>query len=260
MPPETTGLAAAEAQLRALAIEEAGRGSAARCSAATQKDLEEQIAAVTERRDSIEQRMYATTSSSVRDLQAMNEEVRHLTERRAELEEQELVVTLDLDPIDAEIQAARDRKAPVEQQVDERRGQVAVQQREIDAELATVTGSRVERRAQLPGPWSDRYETLRAQPQRQPGPLVSSRTTATDATSSCPRSRSRDPRAAPRRDRHLRAVRAHPRPRAERRDAVLILVRHGESVANAAGPPARAERRRATEQGRAQACGGACAR
>ncbi len=65
--------------------------------------------------------MYATTSSSGRDLQAMNEEVRHLTERRAELEEQELAAMLEQDPIDAELQALRERKVPVEQRVDELR-------------------------------------------------------------------------------------------------------------------------------------------
>ena len=54
---------------------------------ATQKELEEQIAGISERRSVIETRMYAATSSSGRDLQAMNDEVRHLTDRRAELEE-----------------------------------------------------------------------------------------------------------------------------------------------------------------------------
>ena len=82
--------------------------------------------------------MYATTSSSGRDLQAMSDEVRHLTERRADLEEQELAVMLEQDPIDAELQALRARMVPVEQQVDERRCQVAEGQREIDAELATA--------------------------------------------------------------------------------------------------------------------------
>ncbi len=160
--PDTTGLAAAEAQLRALSMEEADAAARRGALAATQKELEEQIGALTERRDAIEQRMYAATGSAVRDLQAMSDEVRHLTERRAELEEQELVVMLETDPIDAEIQALRDRKAPVEQHVDELRGRVAVEQRAIDAELATVTGSRAEEVAQLPTALADRYETLRA--------------------------------------------------------------------------------------------------
>ena len=58
--------------------------------------------------------MYAATGSSGRDLQAMNDEVRHLTERRAELEELELVAMLEQDPIDAELAALRERTAPLE--------------------------------------------------------------------------------------------------------------------------------------------------
>ena len=88
--PETSGLRAAEAELTAL---EARRADATRrraALAAAQKALEEQIAGITERRDGIEKRMYAATGAAGRDLQAMNDEVRHLTERRAELEEEEL--------------------------------------------------------------------------------------------------------------------------------------------------------------------------
>ena len=52
----------------------------------------------------------------------MNDEVRHLTDRRAELEELELVAMLDQDPIDAELAALRERAAPLEEQATELRG------------------------------------------------------------------------------------------------------------------------------------------
>ena len=97
--------------------------------------------------------MYATTSSSGRDLQAMNEEVRHLTERRAELEEQELAAMLEQDPINAELQAIRERTVPIEQHVDGFRSEVAEGQRDIDAELAKATGSRAAEAALLPTRW-----------------------------------------------------------------------------------------------------------
>ncbi len=106
--------------------------------------------------------MYAATSSSGRDLQAMNDEVRHLTERRAELEELELVAMLDQDPIDAELAALRERTAPLAAQVEELRGQVARDQAEIDAALAEAVASRAAAAALLPTALSDRYETLRA--------------------------------------------------------------------------------------------------
>ena len=106
--------------------------------------------------------MYAATSSSGRDLQAMNDEVRHLTERRAELEELELVAMLDQDPIDAELAALRERAAPLEAQAAELRRQVAEGQVEIDAALGEAIGARAAEAALLPTALSDRYETLRA--------------------------------------------------------------------------------------------------
>ncbi len=104
---ESTGLAGVERQLAALGEERADAEARRAVLSATQKELEEQIAGISERRGVIEQRMYAATGSSSRDLQAMSDEVRHLTERRAELEELELVSMLEQDPIDAELAALR---------------------------------------------------------------------------------------------------------------------------------------------------------
>ena len=159
---ETSGLAAVEARLAALETERADAAARRGVLTAAQKELEEQIAGITERRGVAERRMYAATSSSARDLQAMNDEVRHLTEHRAELEELELVAMLEQDPIDAELAALRERAAPLETQAVELRQQVAEAEVEIDAALAEATGSRGVEAALLPTALSDRYETLRA--------------------------------------------------------------------------------------------------
>ena len=158
---ETTGLAALDAQLAALEAERAEAEGRRAALSTTQKDLEAQIAVISERRSAMEQRMYATTSSSGRDLQAMHDEVRHLTERRADLEERELVVMLDQDPVDAEIAAIRTRLEPLQGQAEELRGRVAAETREIDAAIAEAVGTRAAEAAQLPTGLADRYETLR---------------------------------------------------------------------------------------------------
>jgi predicted nucleic acid-binding Zn-ribbon protein len=159
---ESSGLAAAERQLASLEAERDAAAARRAVLAATQRDLEEQIAVVSERVSVIEKRMYAATSSSGRDLQAMNEEVRHLTERRAELEELELVAMLEQDPIDAELAALRERTVPLEAQAAELRRQVAEGRVEIDAALSEAIGSRATEAALLPAALSGRYETLRA--------------------------------------------------------------------------------------------------
>jgi uncharacterized protein len=159
---ESSGLAALERQLASLEVERDDAAARRAVLAATQKELEEQIAALSERGGVIEKRMYAATSSSGRDLQAMNEEVRHLTERRAELEELELVAMLEQDPIDAELAALRERTEPLEAQAADLRRQVAEAQVEIDGALSEAIGSRAAEAALLPTALSDRYETLRA--------------------------------------------------------------------------------------------------
>ncbi len=157
----TSGLAEAEAQLAALEAERSDAAARRAALTATQKELEEQIAAISERRGTVEQRMYAATGSA-RDLQAMNDEVRHLTERRAELEELELVAMLEQDPVDAELAALAERMTPLQARTKELGEQVARDQLEIEAALASTVASRAAEAAQLPTGLSDRYETLRA--------------------------------------------------------------------------------------------------
>ena len=159
---ESSGLAAVEDQLASLQAARDDASARRAVIAATQKDLEEQIAVVSERGSSIEKRMYAATGSSGRELQAMNEEVRHLTQRRAELEELELVAMLEQDPIDEELDALRERLVPLELQAAELRRQVAESQVEIDGALSEAMRSRAAEAAHLPSALADRYETLRA--------------------------------------------------------------------------------------------------
>jgi len=159
---ESSGLAAVERQLASLEATRDDATARRAVLAATQKELEEQIAVISERVNLIEKRMYAATGSSGRDLQAMNEEVRHLTERRGELEELELVAMLEQDPIDAELSALLERTVPLEAQAAELRLQVAESQVEIDGALSEAIGSRATEAALLPSALADRYETLRA--------------------------------------------------------------------------------------------------
>jgi predicted nucleic acid-binding Zn-ribbon protein len=159
---EKVGLTAAEAELATLAAEVAVVAERRRELVATQKDLEGQIAVINERRGGIEQRMYAARGSSTRDLQAMDEEVRHLTQRRADLEEAELVAMVDQDPLDAALSVLAVRLAPVQERADLLRGEVAEAQTELDAEIAAAISARATEAAQLPPDLAERYEKLRA--------------------------------------------------------------------------------------------------
>ncbi len=159
---EKSGLVAVEAALAAVAAEQADARARRAALVATQKDLEEQIAVINERRGSIEQRMYAARGSSTRDLQAMDEEVRHLVVRRAGLEELELAAMVEQEPIDAELAALSTRQTPLAGEADALRIVMADGETEIDAELAAAITARAAQAALLPTALSDHYETLRA--------------------------------------------------------------------------------------------------
>jgi hypothetical protein len=159
---ETSGLAAVDAELARLGAEQADAAGRRAVLTASQQELEVQIAGITERRDHVEKRLYGATGSSARDLQAMNEEVKHLTDRRAQLEELELEAMLEADPIDAELAALRERMGPLETRAKELREEVERERLEIDAAIASAAGTRAAEAAQLPTALFDRYETLRA--------------------------------------------------------------------------------------------------
>jgi predicted nucleic acid-binding Zn-ribbon protein len=161
MLAERAGLTALEAELEALAGERAKLVEQRAVLASTQKDLEAQIATIVERSGGIEKRMYAARGSSTRDLQAMDEEVRHLNRRRVDLEDEELVAMVDQEPIDAALAALAARATPVEEKVTALRGEVAQAQSEIAAELSTASAARAAEAAQLPAALADRYEALR---------------------------------------------------------------------------------------------------
>jgi predicted nucleic acid-binding Zn-ribbon protein len=156
------GLTEVEAQLATFDASRAQAQSRRQELQAAQAELEEQIATITKRRDGLESRMYSSTSSSGRDLQAMNDEVRHLTERRVELEDKELTTMLDQDTVDAELRSLAEQAGPVEQRADELRTQLAAEESEIDSALSAALTARASEAAQVPTSLSDRYETLRS--------------------------------------------------------------------------------------------------
>jgi predicted nucleic acid-binding Zn-ribbon protein len=158
---EKAGLAAVETELSRLDSQAATATMRRAELVAVQKDLESQIATLNERRESIEQRMYAATGSSTRDLQAMSDEVRHLSQRRAELEEQELVAMVDQEPIDAELSALAAKRAPLDTKAEELRVEVAESAQDIDAQLVTAVAARATEAALLPSALAERYEALR---------------------------------------------------------------------------------------------------
>ncbi|MGO9343201.1 MAG: zinc ribbon domain-containing protein [Acidimicrobiales bacterium] len=126
-----------------------------------QSSLEEQIAASRTRSAEIDRRLYSGQVTAARDLQAMAEEVKHLARHVSELEDRELEVMEQLEPLDAALATMDGELAGLDAQAEELRRSIAEHEAEIESELARERGERDRLAAEVPADLLSRYEQLR---------------------------------------------------------------------------------------------------
>lgn len=124
--------------------------------------LEEQSAAVVARRKTLEDRLYGARGVAGRDLAAIESEVAQLAGRLGQLEDDELVVLEEQEPVDVELGRLQSELAGLTTRAGELSGRVAEAEAEIDSELAELRERRATEAALLPEPLATRYEGLRA--------------------------------------------------------------------------------------------------
>ena len=124
--------------------------------------LEEQTAAVVARRKALEDRLYGARGAAGRDLRAIESEVAQLAGRLHQLEDQELVVLEDQEPIDHELGRVSAELAEVTEVAGGLRARVTEADRAIDAEVAELSEARRSEAARLPDVLARRYEDLRS--------------------------------------------------------------------------------------------------
>jgi predicted nucleic acid-binding Zn-ribbon protein len=159
--PARAELAAVQARLAELAARRATVGAQRAELGTRQEELESQIASSRARREEIQKRMFAGQAAP-RDLQAMDEETKHLARHVTELEDRELEVMEALEPLDAVLGADAAETAELEQAAAGHRAALAEQEQQIDGEISAQLAARQEAAAGVPGPLLDRYEQLRA--------------------------------------------------------------------------------------------------
>jgi len=159
---ERLELDAAEATLATLAARATELSARQRELLERQAEMEGQIAALIERQRVLEERMYAARGSASRDLQAMDDEIHHLTQRRAEIEEVELEAMEEQEPIDAELAQLAGERSRLETAIGSLRSAVAAAEGVLAVELSTLESSRALEAARLPAALAERYELLRS--------------------------------------------------------------------------------------------------
>ena len=130
--------------------------------AGRQRQLEEQIAATAKRRHEIEQRMQSGAVSASRDLQAMDHEVHQLAERQARLEEEELVLLEEQEPLDASWPRSGRRQRRWPPRPSGWSTAIAEAEAEIDAAIAAEVELEPQLAPACPSELAERYEVLRA--------------------------------------------------------------------------------------------------
>jgi len=129
--------------------------------ASRQSGLEQQIEASKSRRAELERRMYGGQVTAPRELQAMDEEVKHLVRHIAELEDREIEVMEALEPLDAELEKAHTERVALEEVTARLREAIAVSEASIGADLAAQSTQRDGAAGDVPKELLTRYEQLR---------------------------------------------------------------------------------------------------
>jgi uncharacterized protein len=130
--------------------------------AGRQRKLEDHIAATAKRRHEIEQRMRSGAISASRDLQAMDHEVNQLFERQSHLEEDELVLLEEQEPLDSQLGELRSALASLSVEADRLTTAIAGAEAELEESLRAEEVQRKELANDLPEELSRRYEVLRS--------------------------------------------------------------------------------------------------
>jgi predicted nucleic acid-binding Zn-ribbon protein len=128
-----------------------------------QAALEEQIEVARTRRTDIERRMYGGQVSAARDLQAMDEEVKHLIRHITELEDREIEIMEELEPIDTVLDATSTERDALRQDRIRLQSAIADAVHKIDADLITEDAARQAAVTTVPVDLLALYEKLRKQ-------------------------------------------------------------------------------------------------
>lgn len=160
--PERQQLADVRAALAGLERRAGELGAAREDLARRQGALEEQLASTAARRHAIEQRMYAARGAAARDLQAMDDEIRQLQHRSAEMEDAELELLVALEPLDAELTVLDGERHRLQEAAAELDDALGRAEAEIDRELAAQGSERQAAASRVPDDLRQRYDALRA--------------------------------------------------------------------------------------------------
>lgn len=160
--PERAELAAREADLVRVDAELATLESQLHDLDVAQKKLEDEIATIDAKADSETKKLNSGSVTAPREIQALSDEVDALGRRKRVLEDQELDLMEQAEPLTASAERCATDRASLLADIDRLRSVVADQEAAIDTELSSVRVEREGFAAELPADLLARYEQLRS--------------------------------------------------------------------------------------------------
>jgi len=158
---ERAELAATESRLASLEARRKEVGSVRDDLGARQASIEEHIDSSRARSRELEKRLFSGQVTAPRDLQAMDEEVRHLARHVSGLEDRELEVMEELEPVDVELAEVDAQIEQLRSTAGDLRISIEVEEAGIDSELRAERAARAAVVAEVPPDLLSRYEQLR---------------------------------------------------------------------------------------------------
>lgn len=128
-----------------------------------QQKLEDEISSLTDRAGHHDKTLYSGTIGNPRELQTLQEEIAALKRRISQLEDQEIEVMEQIEPLDAELAEAAKTRTALDDRGGALRAQIVDEQVTIDADLARVHAERAEIAGTIDPELLAEYQTLRPQ-------------------------------------------------------------------------------------------------
>lgn len=153
--------------MAALAKVEAGAADVAERRHALARDqqrLEDEIASLTEKATQHDKTLYSGSIGNPRELQSLQDEIKALKRRISQLEDQELELMEEMEPLDVELAAAAAAQTDLDTRAGALRGQIAEDEVAIDTEVVRVGDERATIAATIEPELLAEYDQLRSHP------------------------------------------------------------------------------------------------
>jgi predicted nucleic acid-binding Zn-ribbon protein len=128
-----------------------------------QQRLDDEITSLRDKATNHDKQLYSGAVTNPRELQAMQDEIASLRRRVSQLEDREIELMEQIEPLDGEIAGYAAERIAADEQATSLRARIAEAEVEIEGELATTRAERAELAAGIDADLLAQYDTLRKQ-------------------------------------------------------------------------------------------------